>query len=187
LNIATSDLDQDGYSDLLVGTNGGIKAALRVFSGKDYSLMPQYSINPYGNFNGAIQVAAGDINRDQKPDIITIAQSGANTDVRIWSGQNGQLINSFITQLPNYTTGVVVASADLNRDGYGEVILGTGSLKKVNAQIFDLLLDKNKPASRVIQLPDQVFQSFVPNRLKSDPNLGLASSNTGLTNYLRFL
>jgi hypothetical protein len=67
------------------------------------------------------------------------------------------------------------------------VILGTGSLKKVNAQIFDLLLDKNKPASRVIQLSDQVFQSFVPNRLKSDPNLGLASSNTGLTNYLRFL
>ena len=187
VNIATSDLNQDGYSDLIVGTNGGIRAAVRVFSGKDYSLMPQYSLNPYGSFNGAVQVASGDITRDGKPDIITLAQTGANTDVRIWSGQNGQLINSFITQLPGYTAGVVVASADLNKDGYGEVILGTGNLNKVNTQIFDLLLDKNKPSSRLIQLTDQAFQSFVPNRLKTDPYPGLASSNTGLTNYLRFL
>ena len=186
VNIAAGDLNSDGYSDIIVGTNGGIKAAVRVFSGRDYSLMPQFSSNPYGNFTGAVQVAAGDFNRDGKSDIVTTAQSDATTDIRIWSGQNGALISSFLAQVPNYKTGVVLASADTNNDGYAEVFLGTGNLKLVQTQVYDLLISKTKP-SKVAQLSDQVFQSLLPTRLRNDLTLGLDASNAGLGNFRRYL
>ena len=110
LNIATSDLDKDGYSDILVATNGGIRAAVRVFSGRDYSLMPKYSLNPYGSFTGAIQVATEDFDKDNYDDIITTAQSGGNKDFRIYSGRTGALITSFLNNVPSSPSDVGIAS-----------------------------------------------------------------------------
>jgi hypothetical protein len=110
LNVVTSDLNEDGYSDIIVATNGGIRAAVRVFSGRDYTLMPKYSLNPYGSFTGAIQVATGDVDADNYDDIILAAQSGPNKDFRIYSGRTGALINSFLNNPPNSPSDVGIAS-----------------------------------------------------------------------------
>lgn len=186
VNIATGDVNGDGYSDIIAATNGGTRGQVKVFSGRDYTVLPQFGANPYGIYAGAIQVAAGDTNRDGLAEVITTAKALDKTDVRVWSGQTGALLTNFLAQVSSYTSGVFVASADLNRDGYAEVVLGTGNLKQINAQIYDLFVDKTKPA-KVTQLTDQVFQSIVPNRLKVDPVLGLAASNTSLSNFLRYL
>jgi hypothetical protein len=110
LNVVTSDLNEDGYSDIIVATNGGIRAAVRVFSGRDYTLMPKYSLNPYGSFTGAIQVATGDVDADNYDDIILAAQSGPNKDFRIYSGRTGALINSFLNNPPSSPSDVGIAS-----------------------------------------------------------------------------
>jgi hypothetical protein len=110
LNVVTSDLNEDGYSDIILATNGGIRAAVRVFSGRDYTPMPKYSLNPYGSFTGAIQVATDDFDKDNVNDIIVTAQSGPNKDFRIYSGRTGALITSYLNNPPSSPSDVGIAS-----------------------------------------------------------------------------
>ena len=114
VNIATGDVDDDGIHDIIATTNGGIKAQLRVFSGRsDNAVLTQFNLNPYGGFIGSVAVSTGDFNRDGLADIIT----AAGADVRVWSGNNGALAYQFTAILPTSLVPliVVVASADTNR------------------------------------------------------------------------
>ena len=179
VNIATGDVDDDGIPDIIATTNGGIKAQLRVFSGRsDNAVLPQFNPNPYGGFIGSVAVSTGDFNRDGLADIITVA--GATGDVRVWSGNNGALAYQFAAILPTSLVPliVVVASADTNRNGVAEVLVGVKGSGGTTIQTWDPGLSTTKPISN-IQVTDQVFQSTFSLAPSVETLLGLRDVNGG--------
>ncbi|RLT18314.1 MAG: VCBS repeat-containing protein, partial [Planctomycetota bacterium] len=179
VNIATGDVDDDGIHDIIATTNGGIKAQLRVFSGRsDNAVLPQFNPNPYGGFIGSVAVSTGDIDGDGRTDIITAA--GATGDVRVWSGNNGALAYQFAAILPTSLVPliVVVASADTNRNGVAEVLVGVKGSGGTTIQTWDPGLSTTKPISN-IQVTDQVFQSTFSLAPSVETLLGLRDVNGG--------
>jgi ELWxxDGT repeat protein len=78
------------------------------------------------NFRGGVHVAAGDVTGDGVEDIITGAGPGGGPAVEVFDGKTGQLIRSFYAYAPAFTGGVFVASADLDLDGFADVVTGPG-------------------------------------------------------------
>src|SRR5206468_8107956 len=74
------------------------------------------------NFRGGVRVAAGDVNGDGTPDIITAAGPGGGPHVKVFNGLGGTLISSFFAYDLGFGGGVYVAAADVNGDGRAEVI-----------------------------------------------------------------
>ncbi|MEK6233928.1 MAG: hypothetical protein N2C14_04385, partial [Planctomycetales bacterium] len=106
-----------------------------VYSGTDGAVLRNFS--PFGSFNGGIFVAAGDVTGDGVDDIITSADRGAVSDIRVYNGTDGSLVRR-IVPFANYLGGVRVAASDVNQDGFVDVIAGSGPGAITDARVFDL-------------------------------------------------
>ncbi|HEV3204865.1 MAG TPA: choice-of-anchor Q domain-containing protein, partial [Gemmataceae bacterium] len=93
--VAVADIDGDGFPDVITGATSG-NPHVKVFSGAvlfngftpanpDAALLTQFFA--YGlNFNVGANVAAGDVNNDGFPDIVTGASAG-NPHVKVYNGR----------------------------------------------------------------------------------------------------
>ncbi len=74
VNLATSDVDQDGYLDILTGPGFSGAAHLKIFNG-----LGQEKVNPnlfiWQDFKGGISIADGDIDNDGQTEILAATQS----------------------------------------------------------------------------------------------------------------
>lgn len=113
-------------NDIITGTGPGSAPLVRVFTGRDHTLL--YSIVPYAtNFTQGVYVAGGDINGDGRADIIVGPGTSSAPNVKAFSGANGStLLANFLAFGPSFSGGVRVASGDVNGDGRADIIAGTG-------------------------------------------------------------
>jgi hypothetical protein len=124
--VAVADVNNDGVPDIITGAGAGGGPHVKVFSGKDGSLLMSFmAYAPV--FAGGVRVAGGDINADHFADIITAPGTGGGPDVRVFSGANGQLIREFYAYASTFTGGVYVAAGDINGDGKADIITGAGA------------------------------------------------------------
>ncbi len=70
-------------------------------------------------------MAVGDVNNDGYGDVIT-GSATTFTHVKVFSGNNGSLLASFVAFPPSYTGGVTVGAGDVNGDGFDDIIVGAG-------------------------------------------------------------
>jgi hypothetical protein len=106
---------------LVYGTDAGVPGEVRVFSAATQALI--YDFFPYGSgFKGGVHVAAGDVNGDGAPDIITGPGAGGGPLVNVYNGLNLGLIFSFNAYNPNFLNGVFVAVGDVNGDTHADII-----------------------------------------------------------------
>ena len=80
VRVAVADVNGDGTPDIITGAGPGGGPHVKVFNGKDFSLM--YSFFAYDpSFTGGVLVTAGDVDGDGKADVITGAGPGGGPHV----------------------------------------------------------------------------------------------------------
>jgi hypothetical protein len=138
VSIAAGDVNNDGYTDTVVGSGAavGTAATIRVVSGANGQTIR--SFNPFGSqFTGGAQVALGDFNSDGYQDIVAGAGPGAAAQVNIFSGKDGKLIKSFVAINNSLLTGVNVATGDFNGDGQTDIVVGARAGAKPWVSVYD--------------------------------------------------
>jgi hypothetical protein len=81
-------------------------------------------------------VAGGDVNGDGRADIITGAGNPGGPHVKVFSGADGSLLQSFFAYAPSFFGGVTVAAGDVNGDGFADVITGAGAGGGPHVKVF---------------------------------------------------
>jgi glucose/arabinose dehydrogenase len=108
---------------LAVGSDSGGAPLVKVYDPQTLVLRTEFYAYD-SSFHGGVRVAVGDVNGDGVPDIITAPGRGGGPNVRVFSGTNYQMIQSFYAYDSSFRGGVYVAAADLNGDGFADIITG---------------------------------------------------------------
>jgi hypothetical protein len=120
---------------LAVGPDAGNAPVVSVYDATTLTL--KFTINAYPtSMTGGVRVAVGDVNGDGTPDIITGPGKGGGSLVKVFSGVNGRLLQSFNAYAPGQTDGVFVAAGDVNGDGRADIITGTDVGAKPLVKVF---------------------------------------------------
>jgi hypothetical protein len=92
----------------------------------------------YGqNFTGGVVTALGDVNHDGIIDLITGPGPGGGPNIKVFSGVDfSTVLYDFFAFETNFSGGVTVASADINGDGYADILVGAGPGGGPRIQIF---------------------------------------------------
>ncbi|MFL5338557.1 MAG: FG-GAP-like repeat-containing protein [Gemmataceae bacterium] len=126
VNVASADVNGDGFADIIVAAGPGGGPHIKVISGKTGAeLQSFFAYAP--NFTGGVNVAGADVNGDGFADIVTGAGQGGGPHVKVFSGTDLTLLRSFFAYAANFTGGVNVTAGDLDGDGHADIVTGAGS------------------------------------------------------------
>ena len=122
-------------NQIITGTGGMTTPHVKRFSGATGT--ETASFLPYGGgFTGGVRVAAGDVNADGTPDIVTGVSDGALSHVKAFSGVDQSELKSFFAYGPSFMGGVYVAAGDVNGDGFGDIVTGAGAGGGAHVKVF---------------------------------------------------
>jgi hypothetical protein len=134
--VAAGDINGDGHADIITGADASGGPHVKVFSGKDGSVLRSFfAYSPA--FTGGVRVAAGDVNGDDVADIITGAGPSGGPHVEVFNGATGALSQSFYAYDPAFTGGVYVAAGDCDGNGRADIITGAGPSGGPHVKIFN--------------------------------------------------
>ena len=99
---------------------------------------PRLTFAPYGTgYQGAINVAQGDVNGDGVADLVTGTGAGVAPHVLVLDGNTLAVISSFYAYAEQFLGGVRVAAGDVDGNGKAEVVTGTGPGSAPNVCVFN--------------------------------------------------
>ena len=123
--VAAGDVNGDGSVDIITGAGFGGGPRVRVFSGKDNSVISDFFAYE-DTFRGGVTVSSGDIDGDGYADSVVGAGPGGGPRVRVLSGKTGGTLYDDFAYESSFRGGVSVTTADLNADGRDDLIFGAG-------------------------------------------------------------
>jgi subtilisin family serine protease len=132
-NLASGNLDKDKQSEIISVPNQGGGPQIRIFKQTGKLIGQFFAYNK--NFNGGVNIAAGDVNGDGVDEILTGAGPGGGPHVRVFNAK-GKLLYQFFAYDKKFTGGVSVAAGDINGDGRQEIITGPGPGGGPHVRIF---------------------------------------------------
>jgi hypothetical protein len=136
IRITAGDVNADGRDEVIVAAAGnGGHAEVKAIDAATGAVVLDFTA--FRNFEGDVRLAAGDVNRDGYVDVIASAGEGAGPHVRVFSGADMTVLHSFWAFDPAFHGGVSVASVDINRDGYADIITGSGPGGGSQVKVFD--------------------------------------------------
>jgi hypothetical protein len=137
--VAAGDFTGDGRADIVVTPDRSGGPVVAVYDGVYAAGGQVIELTRFlgiadPNFRGGARAAVGDLNRDGLPDLVVAAGAGGGPRVAVFDGRSirgrsdapSTLVPDFFAFEPGLRNGVYVAVADLNGDGFGELIVGAG-------------------------------------------------------------
>jgi hypothetical protein len=135
VNIAVADVNGDGFDDLVTGAGHTGGPHVKIFNGRDGSLMNQFmAYDPA--FRGGVRVGAADLNSQGIAQIVTGAGIGGGPIANVFNAIDGQLLDSFLAFEETDRGGIYVATADMTGDGIAEVFVGSGVNRAPSVGMF---------------------------------------------------
>jgi FG-GAP-like repeat len=130
VSVAAGDLNNDGRADVVVGAGSGGTPHVKAFDGGSMAVIRDFFPFSIG-FGGGVTVAAGDLNRDGKAELL-IGQASGGSTVTLIDGETGAGLLSYTLTGAN---GVRVALSDITGDGVLDPLVasapGSGSILRV--------------------------------------------------------
>lgn len=140
VNVAVGDVEGTGTPDIITAPASNAYSNVRIFSGKDGSLVKSFFAYD-GGFKGGVNVAAGDIFGDGKVDVVTAAGTGGGPHVKVYTGvRSNETLAAplqFMAYNPNFHGGVHVAVGDVLGNGANQIITGAGRGGGPHVEVFD--------------------------------------------------
>lgn len=133
VNVAAGDFTGDGTADIAVSPSNGGGPRVVVLRGSDFAPVASFIGIADANFRGGARVAAGDVNRDGRADLIVAAGETGGPRVAVYDGTTvtagtlTRLVNDFFVFDSTLRNGVYVAAGDVDGDGFGDLVFGGGT------------------------------------------------------------
>ncbi|MBU1952507.1 VCBS repeat-containing protein [Patescibacteria group bacterium] len=138
VKVAVGDLDGDGKSEIITGTESGGGPHVRVFDGNGNLKFSPGFFAYREDLRHGIKVAAGDLDGDGRDEIITGTNTRMGPHVRVFDPfGNIKFTPGFFAYNEGFRGGVNVAVADLDLDGRDEIITGAGPGGGPHVRIFN--------------------------------------------------
>jgi streptogramin lyase len=125
IRVASSDINGDGFADVLAAAGPGGGPQVTIFNGRSLSLLTAFFALPL-TFTGGVFIAAGDVNSDGKADIIVGSGSGGGPEVSIFNGMDQNPLGAFFALTPSFTGGVRVAASLTTTTGHASIVTAAG-------------------------------------------------------------
>ena len=145
VHVASGDIDDDGYDEIITGTGPGAVFGphVRAFDYDDtdsITPVPGVSFIAYNTRKRGVHVSAGDIDGDGYDEIITGPGPGVvfGPHVRGWNLDDGSAKALSSVSFLAYGTlkyGVVVACGDMDNDGFSEIATAPGPSSSFGSHI----------------------------------------------------
>ena len=132
--VATGDLNNDGFDDIVLSPDNGGGPRVRIIDGKTFSTLSDYFAIDDANFRGGVRATLTDVNGDGTNDLVVAAGIGGGPRVAIFDGKSvitgtqtpTRLVADFFAFEPELRNGAYVAGGDVNGDGFGDLAFGAG-------------------------------------------------------------
>lgn len=135
VTVAAGDVNGDGVADIIVGAGPGAGPHVKVFDGSTGQETASFFAYESG-FRGGVTVAAGDLNRDGRAEIVTGMGVGGIPLVKTFRGTDGLELSRFMAYDVRFRGGISVAVGDLDGDGFAEIITGAGATAAPHVKVF---------------------------------------------------
>jgi hypothetical protein len=89
------------------------------------------------SFRGGVHIATADVNGDGQADVITAPGNGGGPLIKVFDGNTGEQIRSFLAYDSAFRGGAWVAGGDMNGDGFAEVATGAGNGGGPHVKVFN--------------------------------------------------
>jgi len=155
VRVAVGDVDGDGVQDVITAPGPGMPPVVRVFSGRDLSLIREFLAFD-GNYQEGVWIAAADFNRNGRAAIICGADRGGLPIIRVFDAVAGQKLAEFAAYEAGFRGGVRVAVGDINGDGVPDIIAAPGPGRPATIRVFD-----GRNSSNVLSQFDAYNPGFV--------------------------
>ncbi len=136
--IALGDVTGDGVDDVVLASGNGGGPRVLIIDGQ--TQQPVVDFFAYeGAFRGGVFVTLGNMDSDPELELVTGTGIGGGPRVRAFDFRNGtpEPIADYFAYADAFRGGVTVAVADLDQDGIGEIITGTGPGGGPHVRTFD--------------------------------------------------
>ena len=175
LDVTVTDLNADGRPDLVMANAGSNTVALLMGQGGGGFLPGPYAVGPGASFT-PFGVAAGDVNGDGRPDVVTA--NSVNSTVSVLLNQGGSL--GAATSFQNSGSPANIVVADINGDGRADLLTANPS-----DPAFAVLLGNGdgtfQPFSRYVTSNDNAPLGLAVADVNGDGRPDVLTANAGGT------
>jgi len=121
---------------LLVGAGVGTSPIVRLIDPTTGEVIQEF-LAFESSFEGGVHVAQGDVTGDGIDEIIVAAAVGGGPRIRVLDSRTGAVIADFFAFEPDFRGGTSIAVADVDHDGFADLIVGAGPGSGPQVKVFD--------------------------------------------------
>ncbi|MFA5359444.1 MAG: S8 family serine peptidase [Patescibacteria group bacterium] len=136
INIAAGDINGDGEDEIISGLSAGKIPEIKIFNSGG-ALQGQF-LAYVKTFTGGVRVAVANVRNSSgshKSDIITAPEKGGGPHIKVFDSK-GNLFSQFFAFSSTFRGGVNIAKADVDNDGFDEIITGAGPGGAPHVRVF---------------------------------------------------